>query len=73
MDFTVLYLIYCYCYDDKVPHNLLLDKLIFWTLHDKQGGRKLFTFQTYINHKVLEISGNRLHCLKEPLKNVHLN
>jgi hypothetical protein len=40
-------------------------------LGDLHDGYKLFTtFQTYINHEVLEILGNRLQCSKEPLKNV---
>jgi hypothetical protein len=39
-----------------------------------QSGHKLFTtFQTYINHKVLELSGNGLHCLKEPLTFFRVN
>jgi hypothetical protein len=36
---------------------------------DKQGVYKLLiTFQIYINHKILEILENGLHCSKEPLK-----
>jgi hypothetical protein len=41
----------------------------FYANHHIHSGHKSFTiFQTYINHRVLEVSGNQLHCSKEPLK-----
>jgi hypothetical protein len=44
------------------------------TLYEIQGGHILFaTFQTYVNHKVLQISGNGLYLSKDPLKSFRVN
>jgi hypothetical protein len=44
--------------------NIRLDGVV----PDMQDGHKLSTtFQTYINHEILELSGKGLRCSKEPL------
>jgi hypothetical protein len=54
----------------------IIDPSITFTAHgsgrvllllEPKGGDKVFTtFQTYINHKVLEIQGKGSHCSKKP-------